>query len=181
MQRARRQYSGLFQHYNELKRQHAKLLASDYDVLIYTDGSGQGSDSLGGWGVVCVDPYLTMSGRALRCGSYGAEVEALTQGMRLGARLHEMGYGKVRIRADNQACVLGVTEWLPKWQMHNWQGHNNAPLAQAERWQRLLRILQANPGVFSFEWVRGHSGDPYNEEADKLAGTERTRDKRPGN
>lgn len=177
MQRARRQLSGLYRQYSEAKARHAALLADDYDVLIYTDGSGIGSDGLGGWGVVCVDPYLTMSGKALRCGSYGAEVEALIRGMRLGARLHELGYGKVRIRADNQACVFGVTEWLPKWQMNKWQGHNNAPIAQVERWQRVLIILEANPGVFSFEWVKGHSGDPHNEAADKLAGMERNRAK----
>lgn len=152
---------------------HKALLATEHDVVIYTDGSGMGKSSVGGWGVVCVDPYIEHCGRSRGCGSYGAEVEALLQGMRLGACLHRHSYGRVLIRSDNDACVKGVTLWLPRWIVDGWKGHKGDPVAQDARWKKIHKILTEYPDVFSFEWVKGHSGDTYNERADVLAGKER--------
>lgn len=175
MQLARVKHQLALQRMQQAEREHARLLGGVYDVIIYTDGSGQGKDSFGGWGVVCGDPAVQRSGGARNCGSYGAEVEALLQGMYLGAELYENGWGHVLIRADNQSCVKGVTTWLPRWELAGWKTFAGDGVTQAKRWKRILSLLRQYPGVFAFEWIKGHAGDPLNEAADKLAGEERKR------
>jgi ribonuclease HI len=75
----------------------------------------------------------------------------------------------VRLVVDSQYVRNGVTKGLPLWKGNGWRcgdgGHRR--LANVRLWQRLDALLQYHR--VNCRWVRGHSGHPENELADRLA------------
>lgn len=73
----------------------------------------------------------------------------------------------VTVFSDSQYCIKGLTEWRAGWRRKNWM-KKGSPMPNRDLWIRLEEHLQRLS--VSFQWVRGHSGDPGNERADELAG-----------
>ncbi len=73
----------------------------------------------------------------------------------------------VVIHTDSQYVQKGMTEWLPGWKQRGWKTADRKPVKNADLWQTLDSLTQAHN--VSWQWVRGHSGDPGNERADALA------------
>jgi len=67
---------------------------------------------------------------------------------------------------DSSYLMNGATLWLPGWKKRNWKRKEGA-LANIDLWQALDREMERHQ--VRWEWVRGHSGDRYNELADKAA------------
>jgi ribonuclease HI len=74
---------------------------------------------------------------------------------------------KVRIATDSQYVKRGVTEWMERWKRNGWRTADKRPVKNKELWERLDRALANHDAVW--QWVRGHSGHPENERADRLA------------
>ncbi|MDW3221309.1 MAG: ribonuclease H [Paracoccaceae bacterium] len=74
---------------------------------------------------------------------------------------------KITVYSDSQYVILGMNEWLTKWQAKGWRAANGQPVKNLELWKELLRVSDGLE--VQWEWVRGHNGDPRNEEADLLA------------
>lgn len=60
-----------------------------------------------------------------------------------------------------------MTEWLPNWKAKNWRTAAKKPVENRELWE-ILDALAEGLSVH-WQWVRGHNGDPLNEEVDRLA------------
>lgn len=73
---------------------------------------------------------------------------------------------EIVVRSDSQYLVRGWG-WLPGWRDRGWKKVKNRA-----HWERLLLAACRHRSV-SFEWVRGHDGDVFNERADELAGAAR--------
>jgi ribonuclease HI len=67
---------------------------------------------------------------------------------------------------DSSYLMNGATIWLPGWKKRDWKRKQGA-LANIDLWQALDREMQRHQ--VRWEWVRGHSGDRYNERADREA------------
>jgi ribonuclease HI len=67
---------------------------------------------------------------------------------------------------DSQYLRLGVTRWLPDWVARGWR-RRAGEVQNLDLWRR-LHALSAEHEV-TWDWVKGHSGDPHNERADQLA------------
>lgn len=63
---------------------------------------------------------------------------------------------------DSQYVQRGMLEWIDGWIKKNWKNVKNPEL-----WQELHSLSQKH--TIEWKWVRGHSGDFYNERADTLA------------
>jgi ribonuclease HI len=77
---------------------------------------------------------------------------------------------RVRLVVDSQYVRRGITEGLPLWKANGWRcggGGHRRPVANARLWQQLGALLQYHQ--VDCRWVRGHSGHPENELADRLA------------
>jgi ribonuclease HI len=68
---------------------------------------------------------------------------------------------------DSQYVQKGIEEWLAGWKRRGWKTAANKPVKNVDLWQRLDRAT--NGHVIRWSWVRGHSGHPENELADRLA------------
>ena len=74
---------------------------------------------------------------------------------------------RVRITTDSQYVKKGITEWIAGWKRNGWRTASRSPVKNADLW-RALDTLVARHAV-EWVWVRGHSGHPGNELADRLA------------
>ncbi len=60
-------------------------------------------------------------------------------------------------------------EWWKGWQRRNWKNAANKPVANRDLWEPLLALALDDDVEVSFRWVKGHSGDRWNDRVDELA------------
>jgi len=59
--------------------------------------------------------------------------------------------------------------WWEGWQRRNWKNAQGKPVANRDLWELLFAIALASHVDVRWQWVRGHSGDHWNEVVDQLA------------
>ena len=118
----------------------------------------------GGWGAVIAGPEGTIE----LC---GGERATTNNRMELTAAINALEALKrpcrVVLHTDSEYVRNGMERWVKGWVRNNWRNSAREPVANYELWQRLLAA--AKPHDIDWRWVRGHSGDPMNERADRLA------------
>ena len=133
-------------------------------VEAFTDGACRGNPGPGGWGVV-----LRYGDREREL--YGGEAETTNNRMELMAAIQALETltrpCRVRVTTDSQYVMKGITEWMAGWKRRGWKTADRKPVKNAELWRR-LDAAQARHQV-EWQWVRGHTGHPENEQADALA------------
>jgi len=120
-------------------------------IHIFTDGACVGNPGRGGWAaVIHRDGYVQETcGRERRTTNNRMEMTAVIEGLLL------VPHGaEVTVYSDSQYVVNTMTM--------NWKRRKNHDL-----WAKLDREAAARN--VTWEWVRGHSGHPQNERADRLA------------
>jgi ribonuclease HI len=73
----------------------------------------------------------------------------------------------VILTTDSQYVRKGITEWMPGWKRNGWKTASKKPVKNAELWRRLDAARERHE--VRWDWIKGHSGHPENERADKLA------------
>ncbi|NNM58644.1 MAG: ribonuclease HI [Legionellales bacterium] len=133
-------------------------------VEIYTDGACRGNPGPGGWGAVL---RYNEHEKHLK----GAEAHTTNNRMELSAAIAGLSAltktSIVSLTTDSQYVRKGVLEWMPRWKVRHWQTADKQPVKNQDLWQKLDSLLQLH--TISWHWVKGHSGHPENELADKLA------------
>ena len=133
-------------------------------VTIYTDGACKGNPGPGGWGAV-----LQYGDRTRRL--HGGDPATTNNRMELTAAIEALDALKERCEVtlftDSVYVMNGLTQWLPNWKKRHWRTADGKPVKNQELWQRL--DLSAARHAIDWRWVKGHNGDPGNEEADRLA------------
>jgi ribonuclease HI len=131
-------------------------------VELYSDGSGTDSGP-GGYGVV------------LRYAEHekelcGFEPEATSQRMELIAAIKGLEALKnsstVHVFSDSQYLIQGMSKWINNW-VRNGRLEDPGALANQDLWKQLESLSHKHE--ITWEWVRGHSGHPFNERCDRLA------------
>ncbi len=142
-------------------------------IQIYTDGSANCKTGLGAWAFVVVYPdqreesfseaYEDVTNNRMEL---MAVIEVLAFIVRR-ASLHHGAKVSYEVYSDSQYVVNGVNEWRHKWKSKNWKNVKNVPLWLVV--DSLCDIIKTLDVSMTLNWVRGHSGDKYNEMCDKLA------------
>jgi ribonuclease HI len=73
----------------------------------------------------------------------------------------------LRILADSQYVINCCTRWIPTWKSRGWRKADNKPVLNLDMMKALDELLTDRK--VTFQWVRGHTGNPMNEKADELA------------
>ncbi|MDE2754052.1 MAG: ribonuclease HI, partial [Gemmatimonadota bacterium] len=73
---------------------------------------------------------------------------------------------RVRFVSDSQYLVKGASEWMPGWKQRGWK-RKGGSIENVDLWRRLDSTLARHD--VSWEWVKGHAGDPRNEYVNVLA------------
>jgi ribonuclease HI len=73
----------------------------------------------------------------------------------------------VSLHTDSTYLLNGITKWIEGWQRNGWKTAARKPVKNEDLWRRLVEAMK--PHEVSWEWVKGHAGDPGNERADALA------------
>ncbi|MFC4555247.1 ribonuclease H family protein [Georgenia faecalis] len=137
---------------------------STFDRVIATDGSAIRNPGPTGWAWVDQRTRETGAGRfdhgTNNIGEITAVIEALD---------HVGPDGDVLIRADSKYVIDMATKWLPGWKRRGWKKGDGKTPENLALVQRLDALLEGRRGRTEFEWVRGHSGDEFNEIVDALA------------
>lgn len=135
------------------------------NVTIYTDGACLKNPGPGGYGAVLV---------------HGDRVKEISKGFPdttnnrmelLGviSALEALKYPcKVQIYTDSQYIARAINHgWLDKWQRNGWKTSNRNEVKNRDLWQKMINLLSRHQ--VEFKWIKGHSGDMYNERCDVLA------------
>jgi ribonuclease HI len=134
------------------------------EVTLYTDGACRGNPGPGGWGALLVYGGVE---REL-CGG-----EALTTNNRMELLAAIRGLEaltrqcQVALFTDSQYLRQGILEWLPQWKRRGWKTAAKKPVKNQDLWEQLDRLVAGHE--IAWHWVKGHSGHPGNERADRLA------------
>ena len=133
-------------------------------AIIYTDGACSGNPGPGGWGV-----YFKWGEHEREL--YGAEEATTNNRMELTAAIMALESlkrpMKVDLFTDSSYVRNGIRSWIAGWKRNGWKNSKKEPVKNADLWKRLDRA--ASEHDVEWHWVRGHSGDPGNERADRLA------------
>ncbi len=139
------------------------------DLFAFTDGACSGNPGPGGWGVVlqAKDGDALLKEREL-C---GGAAETTNNRMELTAAIEALETlereSKITLITDSVYVKDGITKWLWGWRKNGWRTAAKKPVKNAELWQK-LDAAQARHQV-TWQWVKGHAGQPENERADALA------------
>ncbi|HNR02979.1 MAG TPA: ribonuclease HI [Anaerolineaceae bacterium] len=132
------------------------------EVIIYTDGGCDPNPGPGGWAALIIE------GKTRRELS-GAEEHSTNNRMELTAAIEALriieGNAKVTLFTDSQYLKRGIDEWMPRWLAKNWRT-TSGPVANKDLWQELLMV--SGKHQVSWQWLRGHTGNLYNERVDRL-------------
>ena len=133
-------------------------------VVIYTDGGcAPTNPGPGGWAAI------------LRSGKHakelkGAEAISTNNRMELMAAISGLEAIKrpslVDMHIDSQYVRDGITKYINTWKRNGWRTAAKEPVKNQDLWQRL--DAARNRHTVRWHWVRGHSGDEFNERADEL-------------
>jgi ribonuclease HI len=134
-------------------------------IKVYTDGACRCNPGPGGWGVYIINGNQT---EELYAGDPSTTNNKMEMQAAISALIHlKNTNSSIELYTDSNYLRQGITEWIYKWKKNNWRTSSKKPVANRELWIELDKLnSQLN---VSWNWVKGHAGDPGNEKADELA------------
>ena len=137
------------------------------NISIYTDGgSNVHTGKEGAWA------YVVIENDEVIHEAFGSEKGTTNGRMEVLALKHALSHAvsldkttEIIIRSDSQYCVKAYNEWTNNWRTNKWRKSNTKHIEHVEEW-KIIDILRA-PNI-KVEWVKGHSGDRWNDYVDKL-------------
>ena len=141
------------------------------EIKIYTDGSCIGNPGPGGWAAL----ILTEKGKKE---IFGGEKLTTNNRMELTAAIKALEYcleketkqlslKEVKIYTDSNYLKDGITVWINNWEKNNWKTADKKNVKNVDLWKKLKELTKISQ--IEWYWVKGHSQNPMNELADKLA------------
>ena len=144
-------------------------------VRIYSDGACSGNPGPGGWAAVLLYGKHTKE-------ISGGEPFTTNNRMELMAAISALGQLKescnVDFHTDSEYVRRGIGEWLRGWKRNGWKRADKEPVKNRELWEMLDE--QVSRHHIKWHWIRGHSGDEWNERCDALAVAEIANMRRQG-
>lgn len=146
------------------------------EVSIYTDGGARYNPGPGGYGIV----QIYNGEKKELSGGYQLTTNNRMELMGCIVALRELEYRDkpVTLYSDSSYVVNGIVKgWAKSWRKKGWIKSDKKPAINPDLWSELLDLVE-NLTV-TFQWVKGHAGNPMNERCDELAVASARRDGLP--
>ena len=141
------------------------------EIKIYTDGACVGYPGPGGWAAVILQEKEKKE-------IFGGEKLTTNNRMDLTAAIKALEFcstqdkkqlelKQIKIFTDSVYLKEGITVWINKWEKNNWKTTDKKNVKNIDLWRQLKELTKSNQ--IEWNWVKGHSENPMNELADKLA------------
>jgi ribonuclease HI/uncharacterized phage-like protein YoqJ len=130
-------------------------------TIVYTDGACSGNPGPGGWAWAVPD------------GPFGSGAEAHTTNQRMeimaAAEALDALDGPVTVVSDSTYVVNCFNKkWYVGWKAKGWKNSKKQDVANQDLWRPLIEHVLER-GDVTWKWVKGHSGDQWNDVVDRLA------------
>ena len=133
-------------------------------ITIYTDGACSGNPGKGGWGAVLIyrDKQKHLSGSVILTTNNKMELTAAIEALKAVKKSSD-----IELYTDSQYVKNGINLWIINWKKNGWKTANKKEVANKDLWIELDKYVTHHN--ITWFWVKGHSGNHYNEIADDLA------------
>ncbi|WP_038057184.1 ribonuclease HI [Thermodesulfobacterium hydrogeniphilum] len=133
-------------------------------IEIYVDGCCLGNPGPGGWACIIKknnEEIILTDGEPFTTNNQ----------MELKAVISALSYfkepRKIKIYTDSEYVLKGITQWLVSWKKRGFKTSQGKPVKNKELWETLEKLT--NFHQVKFIKVSAHSGNFYNEKADRIA------------
>ncbi len=136
-------------------------------VILYSDGACSGNPGVGGWAAVLIygKAEKRLSGADGCTTNNRMELTALINGLKC---LKESC--DVEVFSDSSYITNAFNQgWLASWVAHDFKKADNKPVLNDDLWRELYELTKHQ--TLSFNWVKGHADNEYNNICDHLATT----------
>lgn len=134
------------------------------ETIVYTDGSCLGNPGKGGWAAVIIKNNQEEI-------IFGSEKNSTNNRMELTAAINALlktkESKKIKIYTDSKYLKDGIEKWINNWKNNNWKNANKKDVKNKDLWSKLDSLI--NKKQISWEWVKAHSINEYNNKVDILA------------
>ena len=150
------------------------------EFTIYTDGgcSGNKRDAgcNGAWGYIILDSGNNIIRKDCdlepNTTNNRMEMMAVIKGMRVLSNYAELFYGGSKIHdclviSDSKYVINNYNDYIPEWESNGWKKSGGGNVLNVDLWKE-IRSLSPEFKSFQFKWVKGHSTNKFNQEADAL-------------
>lgn len=161
------------------------------NVHIYTDGACKNNPGTGGWAAILICNYnheivdnlqninhyyshkISEAKLIIEIGD--GEKETTNNRMEMSGVIFGLDFfdsifdhnTQINIFTDSMYVKDGIEKWVHNWEKNNWITSQKTPVKNQDLWKKILSHTK-NKNI-KWEWVQGHSGNEYNEQADKIA------------
>ena len=133
--------------------------------IVYTDGACSGNPGPGGWGAVIFDKDKNQENIS------GKVKDTTNNRMELMAPIMTLKKIKtdseITIYTDSTYVKNGITNWIKRWEKNGWMSAKKKPIKNKDLWVTLSKLSEEQN--IDWKWIKAHTGNKYNEIADKLA------------
>jgi len=141
------------------------------EVKIYTDGSCVGNPGPGGWAAIIIFENETSKifGGAKITTNNRMELTAAIKALEFFEEQEnkQLSLKQLKIYTDSNYVKDGITIWIKNWEKNNWKTADKKNVKNVDLWKKLKELTRSKQ--IEWNWVKGHSNDPMNDLADKLA------------
>ena len=149
-------------------------------ITINTDGACAGNPGPGGFAALIEGgdmQFPTITGGDPQTTNNQMELAAIIEAISFLNHEGITGARTIIVRSDSQYVMKAFNDnWIANWQRNGWKTAKKQPVANQILWLALINEVkkqEAGGATFQWVWVQGHSGDPMNEQCDRLAVAER--------
>ena len=136
----------------------------NFDYIIYTDGACLGNPGPGGWAAIIIKDNIKNILKGSEKSTTNNRMEILAS---IKAFKSIKKSSKIKIFTDSKYLIDGINIWIKNWKQNEWKTKNKKEVKNIDLWIEL--DSQACFHQIEWEWVKGHSGNKFNEEVDVIA------------
>jgi ribonuclease HI len=134
------------------------------ETIVYTDGSCLGNPGKGGWAALIIKNNKEEV-------IFGSEKNSTNNRMELTAAINALlkteESKKIKIYTDSKYLKDGIEKWINNWKKNDWKNANKKDVKNKDLWTKLDNLISKKQ--ISWEWVKAHSVNEYNNKVDILA------------